>query len=139
MSKLLHSLPANAPTQRMHAAKLVLHRCPRHAQKQPLQSAAELFRTCYALRSFRQPTHLFLTAHGRSSSSTATNPRSCGSVRWARCYLSIRSCAIQPLPIRTAPSSGLACFAKKEKKKDNSSTWGLNRRPQTPSMLFINL
>ena len=32
VSKLLHSLPANAPTKRMHAAKLVFHRCPRHAQ-----------------------------------------------------------------------------------------------------------
>ena len=62
VSKLLHSLPARPPTKHIHAAKLVFHRCPRCARSSRHQSAAELFQTCYALRSFRQPTHLFLYA-----------------------------------------------------------------------------
>ena len=106
VSKLLHSLPANAPTKRMHAAKLVLHRCPRHAQSSrhnPLRSASGLA-TLYG-HSVSILTY-FYTLHGRSSSSAATVHRTYGSVRCARCYLSCRSCTIQTLLIRTAPLVG---------------------------------
>ena len=99
---------------------------------QPPQSAAERFRTCYALRSFRQPTHLFLTAHGRPSTSF-------GSVRCARCYLSCRSCTIQTLPIRTAPLVGTRLLRRILKKKKTTLALGVSiDRPQTPSKLFIN-
>jgi len=94
VSKLLHSLPANAPTMRMHAAKLVLHRCPRYAQcsrHNPLRSACGLA-TLYG-HSDSLLTYCY-TLHGRSSSSTATSQRTSGSVRCARCYLSCGSCTV---------------------------------------------
>ena len=113
VSKLLHSLPANAPTQRFARCQASPPSLSSPRTKQPPQSAVELFRTCYALRSFRQPTHLFLTAHGRPSTSI-------GSVRCARCYLSCRSCAFQTLPIRTAPLVGTRLLRRILKRKDSS-------------------